>query len=97
MALRINSSSGLVLHTGGGQRGAAMMSLSVSDGHLQLLLTLDGAKKKVNLRSRKKYNDNRWHTVSSEGNGDVATGSGSGDVVTDGSLLTLLSCVCRCL
>lgn len=65
MAVRINSSSGLVLHAGGQQDGGGELSLSVSEGHLQLMLLLDGAKKKVNLRSRKKYNDNRWHTVSS--------------------------------
>lgn len=65
MALRINSSTGLVLHAGSQQGGSAELSLSVSEGHLQLLLLLDGVKKKVNLRSRKKYNDNRWHTVSS--------------------------------
>ncbi|XP_029282017.1 laminin subunit alpha-5-like [Cottoperca gobio] len=61
LALRINSSDGLVLYATGGQRGAAVMSLSVSDGHL--LLLLDGGKRKVSLRSRKKYNDNQWHTV----------------------------------
>lgn len=61
MAVRINSSDGLVLYAAGGKRGAAVMSLSVSDGHL--LLLLDGGKRKVSLRSRKKYNDNQWHTV----------------------------------
>ncbi|XP_031700147.1 laminin subunit alpha-5 isoform X2 [Anarrhichthys ocellatus] len=61
MAVRINSSDGLVLYAAGGQRGAAVMSLSASDGHL--LLLLDGGKRKVSLRSRKKYNDNQWHTV----------------------------------
>ncbi|KAM6929230.1 laminin subunit alpha-5 [Lycodopsis pacificus] len=61
MAVRINSSDGLVLYAAGGQRGAAVMSLSVSDGHL--LLLLDGGKRKVSLRSRKKYDDNQWHTV----------------------------------
>ncbi|XP_069573485.1 laminin subunit alpha-5 [Brachyistius frenatus] len=61
MALRINSSDGLVLHAAGGQRGRAGMSLSVSDG--RLLLLLDGGKRKVSLRSRKTYDDDRWHTV----------------------------------
>ncbi|XP_053704727.1 laminin subunit alpha-5 isoform X1 [Synchiropus splendidus] len=60
MAVKINSSEGLVLHVAGGQRGA-LMSLGVSDGHL--LLLIDGGKKKVTLRSRKKYNDGQWHTV----------------------------------
>lgn len=62
MSVRINSSDGLVLYAAGGQRGA-VMSLSVSDGHL--LLLLDGGKRKVSLRSRKKYNDDQWHTVRS--------------------------------
>lgn len=60
MALRINSSDGLVLFAAS---GAAVMSLSVSGGHL--LLSLDGGKRKVGLRSRKKYDDDQWHTVSS--------------------------------
>lgn len=63
MALKINSSDGLVLYAAGGKRGGAVMSLSVSDGHL--LLLLDGGKKKASLRSRKKYNDDHWHTVRS--------------------------------
>ncbi|XP_034027667.1 laminin subunit alpha-5 [Thalassophryne amazonica] len=61
VALRINSSDGLVLYGAGGQRSLAVMSLSVSAGHL--LLTLDGGKRRVSLRSHRKYNDNQWHTV----------------------------------
>ncbi|XP_056241478.1 laminin subunit alpha-5 isoform X1 [Seriola aureovittata] len=61
MSVRINSSDGLVLHVAGGQRGGSFMSLSVSNG--LLLLLLDGGKRKVSLRSRKKYNDEQWHTV----------------------------------
>lgn len=61
MAVRINSSEGLVLHAAGGRRSKTVMSLSVFDGHLQLLL--GGGKKKVTLRSRKKYNDDQWHAV----------------------------------
>lgn len=61
MAVKINSSDGLVFYAAGGQRGGAVMSLGVSDGHL--LLLLDGGKRKASLRSRKKYNDGRWHTV----------------------------------
>uniref|UniRef100_A0A3B4BCE3 Laminin, alpha 5 n=1 Tax=Periophthalmus magnuspinnatus TaxID=409849 RepID=A0A3B4BCE3_9GOBI len=61
LALRINSSDGLVLHAGGGRRSKTVMSLRVSEGHLQLLL--DGGKKKITQRSRKKYNDGQWHTV----------------------------------
>ncbi|XP_075995809.1 laminin subunit alpha-4-like, partial [Genypterus blacodes] len=61
LALRLNSSDGLVLYAGGGQRGGAVMSLSVTEGHL--LLLLDGGKRKLSLRSRRKYNDQQWHTV----------------------------------
>ncbi|XP_035512224.1 laminin subunit alpha-5 [Morone saxatilis] len=68
MAVRINSSDGLVLYAAGGQRSGAVMSLSVSDGHL--LLLLDGGKRKVSLRSRKKYNDDQWHTVFIKREGD---------------------------
>uniref|UniRef100_A0A8C4GGV7 Laminin subunit alpha-5 n=1 Tax=Dicentrarchus labrax TaxID=13489 RepID=A0A8C4GGV7_DICLA len=49
MAVRINSSDGLALYVAGGQRSGAVMSLSVSDGHL--LLLLDGGKRKVSLRN----------------------------------------------
>uniref|UniRef100_A0AAQ6AMH3 Laminin subunit alpha-5 n=1 Tax=Amphiprion ocellaris TaxID=80972 RepID=A0AAQ6AMH3_AMPOC len=63
MTVRINSSDGLVLYAAGGQRGEAVTSLSISHGHL--LLLLDGGKRKVSVRSRKKYNDDRWHTVRS--------------------------------
>lgn len=65
MAVRINSSDGLVLYAAGGSHGGAVMSLSVTDGHL--LLLLDGGKRKTSLRSRKKYNDEQWHTVRSHG------------------------------
>uniref|UniRef100_A0A7N8WL84 Laminin, alpha 5 n=1 Tax=Mastacembelus armatus TaxID=205130 RepID=A0A7N8WL84_9TELE len=61
MAVRINSSNGLVLHMGGSRHGGAVMSLMLLDGHLQLLV--DGGKRKASLRTRKKYNDNQWHTV----------------------------------
>lgn len=71
LALRINSSEGLVLHAAGGRRSKALMSLSVSDGHLQLLL--DGSKKKITLRSRKKYNDDQWHTVFVKREGEKMT------------------------
>ena len=72
MALRINSSDGLVLSAACGQRGDAVMSLGASDGHL--LLDMYGGKKKISLRSRKKYNDDQWHTVSS-GSHDVLSKS----------------------
>ncbi|XP_053279907.1 laminin subunit alpha-5 [Pleuronectes platessa] len=61
MSLRINSSEGLVLQAGGGPSGGAVLSLSVSGG--RLLLLLDAGKRKLSLRSRRKYDDDRWHTV----------------------------------
>lgn len=63
MELRINSSDGLVLYVTTRGRSDAMTSLGLSDGHL--LLLLDGGRRKVSLRSRRKYNDNQWHTVRS--------------------------------
>ncbi|CAL8370062.1 unnamed protein product [Lota lota] len=67
LGVRINSSAGLVLHTAQ-QRGGAVMSLSVSEGHL--LLLVEGGKRKASLRSRRKYNDNQWHTVFIKRDGD---------------------------
>ena len=61
MAIRVNSSEGLVFHVSG-QKGGAGMSLALSGGHLVLLV--DGGKKKANIRSRKACNDGLWHTVS---------------------------------
>ncbi|XP_061621466.1 laminin subunit alpha-5 isoform X2 [Phyllopteryx taeniolatus] len=55
LAVRINSSEGLILSMSGGA-----LTLSVSEGHL-LLST--GAKRKVRLRSRAKTDDEHWHTV----------------------------------
>lgn len=63
MELRINSSDGLVLYATTRGRSGAMMSLGLSDGHL--LLLLDGGRRKVSLRSRRKYNEDQWHTVRS--------------------------------
>ncbi|KAM3618812.1 uncharacterized protein V6R79_025116 [Siganus canaliculatus] len=75
MSVRINSSDGLLLHAGGGGGGrqgggggGSVMSLSVSEGHL--LLLLDGGKRKVSLRSRRKYDDDQWHTVFVKRDGD---------------------------
>ncbi|XP_030589628.1 laminin subunit alpha-5 isoform X2 [Archocentrus centrarchus] len=61
MLLRINSSDGLVLRATSKILGGPTMSLSVSDGHL--LLLLDGGKRKFSLRSHKKYSDDQWHAV----------------------------------
>ncbi|XP_013886048.1 laminin subunit alpha-5 [Austrofundulus limnaeus] len=61
LELKISSSSGCVLHAAGRQRGRAAVALSVSDGFL--LLSVDAGRTKVSLRSNKKYQDERWHTV----------------------------------
>lgn len=61
MSMRINSSDGILLHLVGRQHSRPVMSLSVSGGHVVLLLY--GGKRKVTLRSQKKCNDGRWHTV----------------------------------
>ncbi|XP_051914619.1 laminin subunit alpha-5 isoform X3 [Hippocampus zosterae] len=55
LAVKINSSEGLILYTSGG-----VLSLAVSEGHLVLSL---GRKRKVGLRSRTKTDDHQWHTV----------------------------------
>ncbi|XDV45701.1 hypothetical protein PO909_013751 [Leuciscus waleckii] len=59
LGVRVNSSSGLVFHTG--QKGQRTMTLSVSDGHLTL--QINGGRRKTSIRSKKKYNDGLWHTV----------------------------------
>lgn len=64
LELKISSSSGCVLHAAGRQRGRAVVALSISDGFL--LLSVDAGRTKVSLRSNKKYQDERWHTVSSQ-------------------------------
>ncbi|KAM3872260.1 laminin subunit alpha-5 [Diretmus argenteus] len=71
MALRINSSDGLVLHVASGQQGGATTTLSLSEGHL--LLMMDGGKKKISVRSRRKYNDNQWHAVFIKREGEKAS------------------------
>ncbi|XP_037833033.1 laminin subunit alpha-5 isoform X1 [Kryptolebias marmoratus] len=61
LELKINSSSGCVLYAASTQQGRAVLSLSVSNGFLRL--SFDTGKRKVSLRSNKKYNDGRWHMV----------------------------------
>ncbi|XP_046895467.1 laminin subunit alpha-4-like [Hypomesus transpacificus] len=70
MAIRVNSSEGLVFHVSG-QKGGAGMSLALSGGHLVLLV--DGGKKKANIRSRKACNDGLWHTVFVKWEGEKAS------------------------
>ncbi|KAJ3586856.1 hypothetical protein NHX12_013248, partial [Muraenolepis orangiensis] len=67
LGMRVNSSEGLVLLTAQ-KGGGAVMSLSVSQGHL--LLLVEGGKRKASLRSRRKYSDNQWHTVFIKRDGD---------------------------
>uniref|UniRef100_A0A9J7XYR4 Laminin subunit alpha-5 n=1 Tax=Cyprinus carpio carpio TaxID=630221 RepID=A0A9J7XYR4_CYPCA len=59
VGVRVNSSSGLIVHVAGG-KGQSTMTLSVFDGNLMLIVN-DG--KKTSIRSKKKYNDGLWHTV----------------------------------
>ncbi|XP_034151886.1 laminin subunit alpha-5 isoform X3 [Esox lucius] len=62
MGLRLNSSDGLVFFlSGSGDGSVSGMSLSVSDGHL--LLLIHGGRRKTSVRSRRKYNDGQWHTM----------------------------------
>uniref|UniRef100_A0A9J8BJ37 Laminin subunit alpha-5 n=1 Tax=Cyprinus carpio carpio TaxID=630221 RepID=A0A9J8BJ37_CYPCA len=60
VGVRVNSSSGLIFHVAGG-KDQRTMTLSVFDG--DLMLTVNGGKKKNFIRSKKKYNDGLWHTV----------------------------------
>ncbi|XP_029011451.1 laminin subunit alpha-5 isoform X2 [Betta splendens] len=68
MAVKINSSDGFLLYVPGSKPSRAAMSLSVSGGHL--LLLVGGGQRKVSLRSRKKHDDNHWHTVFIKREGD---------------------------
>nr|XP_009294934.1 laminin subunit alpha-5 isoform X1 [Danio rerio] len=67
ISVRVNSSSGLIFHVAGG-KGQRMMALSVSDGHLTLLV--NGGKRKTSIRSKKRYSDGLWHTVFVKVEGD---------------------------
>ncbi|KAB5546449.1 hypothetical protein PHYPO_G00072140 [Pangasianodon hypophthalmus] len=60
MAVRVNSSNGLIFYTAA-ERGRTALTLSVSEGHLILLL--NGGKRKFSIVTSAKYNDNHWHTV----------------------------------
>lgn len=61
MAVRVNSSSGLIFYAAA-ERGKVALTLSVSEGHLILLLNV--GKRKFSIMTSAKYNDNQWHTVS---------------------------------
>ncbi|XP_016099348.1 laminin subunit alpha-5 [Sinocyclocheilus grahami] len=59
VGVRVNSSSGLIFHVAGG-KSQRIMTLSVFDGHLMLIVT---GGKKTSIRSKKKYDDGLWHMV----------------------------------
>lgn len=61
MAVRVNASTGLIFYAAS-ERGRVALTLSVSEGHLILLL--NGGKRKFSIVTSAKYNDNRWHMVS---------------------------------
>ncbi|XP_047662931.1 laminin subunit alpha-5 isoform X3 [Tachysurus fulvidraco] len=60
MAVRVNSSNGVIFYAAP-EKGRASLALSVSEGHLKLLIT--GGKRKFSIVTSAKYNDNQWHTV----------------------------------
>lgn len=61
MAVRVNSSNGLIFYAAA-EKGRMVLTLSVSEGHLMLLL--NGGKRKISIVTSSKYNDNHWHMVS---------------------------------
>ncbi|TUI56729.1 Laminin subunit alpha-5 [Bagarius yarrelli] len=60
MAIYVNSSNGLIFYSAS-ESGKVVLTLSVSEGHLILLLY--GGKRKFSIMTSAKYNDNLWHTV----------------------------------
>ncbi|KAI5095781.1 laminin subunit alpha-5 isoform X1 [Silurus meridionalis] len=60
MAIRVNSSNGLIFYAAA-ERGRVALTLSVSEGHLILLL--NGGRRKFSILTSGKYNDNHWHVV----------------------------------
>uniref|UniRef100_A0A4W5JD38 Laminin G domain-containing protein n=1 Tax=Hucho hucho TaxID=62062 RepID=A0A4W5JD38_9TELE len=74
MGLRVNSSDGLVFYVSGSlerSSSSSVMTLSVSNGHL--LLLINGGKRKTSVRSHRKYNDGQWHTVFVKREGEKAS------------------------
>lgn len=60
LEVKLNSSSGLLFYVAG-ERGSSM-ALFVSSGRFVFLVQL--GRRRLRLRSRDKYRDRRWHTVS---------------------------------
>uniref|UniRef100_A0A8C3RW26 Laminin subunit alpha-5 n=1 Tax=Chelydra serpentina TaxID=8475 RepID=A0A8C3RW26_CHESE len=59
--VRLNSSSGMLFYVASERQGS-FMSLFVSSGRFVFLADLNG--NKLRIRSKDKYHDGRWHTVS---------------------------------
>lgn len=60
LEVKLNSSSGLLFYVAG-KRGT-FMALFVSNGHFVFLVDIGG--RRLRIRSKDKYRDRRWHTVS---------------------------------
>ncbi|XP_037396843.1 laminin subunit alpha-5 isoform X2 [Pygocentrus nattereri] len=60
MGVQVSSSSGLIFHAAAA-RSRAAVTLSVSEGHLMLLV--NGGKRKTSIVTNAKYDDGIWHTV----------------------------------
>lgn len=60
LEVRLNSSNGLLFYVAG-ERGTSM-ALFVSNGRFIFLVDIGG--RRLRIRSKEKYHDRRWHTVS---------------------------------
>lgn len=60
LEVKLNSSSGLLFYVAGEQ--GAFMALLVSNGRFVFLLDVGG--RRLRIRSKDKYRDRQWHTVS---------------------------------
>lgn len=78
LEVKLNSSSGLLFYVAG-ERGT-FMALFVSNGRFVFLLDVGG--RRLRIRSKDKYRDRRWHTVS----GGLGLGT---------SLSPIAGCPCR--
>lgn len=58
--MKLNSSSGLLFYVAG--EGGSSMALFVSNGRFVFLV--DMGRRRLRIRSKDKYRDRRWHTVS---------------------------------
>uniref|UniRef100_A0A8C9UHG8 Laminin subunit alpha-5 n=1 Tax=Serinus canaria TaxID=9135 RepID=A0A8C9UHG8_SERCA len=74
LEVKLNSSSGLLFYVAG-ERGSSM-ALFVSNGRFVFLVEL--GRRRLRIRSKDKYRDRRWHTVSG------AWGSSRAQLVIDG-------------